>query len=178
MRMIGSKGPYVSTTWRMRNNINNNNSNSSSNAVLFFWSEMCRPADPSDTDCVSQSCSLCDVDPITNTSLFILQDLVVEFDCVHARTSTFRQSNGLPYNWMIMCGPVQTPVACFQWNAGDWVCTAVRSGAGFTDTDGGILADYVSCHFCDTLNFAAHQKNGKIHPIFPLPDLSLQPTLA
>lgn len=48
---------------------------------------------------------------------------------------------------MIMCGPITYEARHGHLAPGEWVCTAVRSGAGFSDENGGIFSDIPSCKF-------------------------------
>lgn len=111
--------------------------------ALCFFTDVCTPIDPNDKDCRSADCATCQAD-YKGEIPYLIQNMILEFDCVHAGRSV-RESNGEVYNWMIMCGPVVVPA--FDMREGDWSCTAVRSGAGFSDEDGGIFSEIPSCHF-------------------------------
>lgn len=118
----------------------------------------CRLKDPSNEECTSTDCYTCEQDE-DGQDLYQLTTHVEEIDCVHAGKA-IRPENGQEYKWAIICGAVvqgATPQANMGY--GEYSCTALRSGAGFSHQRGGLGSFRLPCREISSFECGCAQNN-------------------
>jgi hypothetical protein len=105
----------------------------------------CYLTDPTNKSCVHPDCYTCNQE--NGEDAYVLTNLAFAIDCLEVGTA-IRPENGETYKWAILCGPM---ISGFDVKAnrdeGDYQCGAMRSGANYSDDDGGLLGVIAPCKF-------------------------------
>jgi hypothetical protein len=105
--------------------------------------ESCYLTNPANETCSRADCYTCN--PVNGQDIYELSDFVWSIDCLHVGTS-IRPENGETYKWAIFCGPVvEGAKPELNQDFGQYICAALRLGAGFSDEEGGLFAPGAPC---------------------------------
>jgi hypothetical protein len=105
----------------------------------------CYLADPTNKTCVQPECYTCAQE--NGEDAYVLTNMAFAVDCLEVGTA-IRPDNGETYKWAIMCGPMISGFNVEQnRDEGEYQCAAMRSGANYSDDDGGLLSVTGPCQF-------------------------------